>query len=152
MRPTDCDQYQIPKRIADVIDIKKSYADNQRSDKKTDTGKNQETVDYLFNRFLFIWGIKWANKIADIEDAAREEWKEAIDGLSDKQIKAGIAAARNQCQWPPEIAEFLPLCKGEALVQDNHFMCSIGGCPNPGTISANGGNWICNRHYHEGKG
>jgi hypothetical protein len=111
-------------------------------------------VDYLFNRFLFIWGVKWANKIADIEDAAREEWQEAIASLSDKQIKAGITAARSQCQWPPEIAEFLPLCKGEALVQANHFNCSVPGCPDPGSMCTMpfSNNWICNRHWHKGKG
>lgn len=136
-----------------MIDIKKSYAENKASHKNS-SGKKQELVDYLFNRFLFIWGIKWANKIADIEDMAREEWKEAIAGLSQAQIKAGITAARSQCQWPPEIAEFLPLCKGEALVQENHFNCKVLGCPDAGTMSSNphGKEWVCNRHWHEGKG
>lgn len=145
MRPTDHDPSHSQKRIADVIDIKKSSGDKKA---------RNNFVDYLFNRFLFIWGIKWANKIADVEDGARAEWAAAIDGLSRKQLDVGIIAARNQFTWPPEIAEFLPLCRGEALVQENHFNCSIGGCPNTGTMcrATHGSNWICNKHYHEGKG
>lgn len=146
MRPTDYDPQYSQKRIADVIDIKKSSASKYPS--------NKNFVDYLFNRFLFIWGIKWANKIADVEDGARNEWASAIEGMSRKQIDAGIIAARNQCQWPPEIAEFLPLCKGEVLVQANHFICSINSCPNPGTMcrATHGSNWVCNQHYNAGKG
>lgn len=135
-----------------MIDIRKSYDDRKTTVNKK-TGENN-FVNYVFNRFLFIWGIKWANKIADIEDAARDEWAEALEGLSDKQIKAGISAARNQCTWPPEIAEFLPLCKGECAVQPNHFNCSVNGCPNTGALCRNphGSSWICNAHYQQGKG
>jgi hypothetical protein len=84
-----------------------------------------------------------------------EEWTDALAGLSRQAIKQGLAKTRQALTWPPTIAEFLQACQGvEVQVDENHFNCTINGCPNPGTIcrATHGNKWICNKHFHEGKG
>jgi hypothetical protein len=121
---------------------------------KTTKKTNNQLIDYLFKRFFYIWDRKWAEKLDGMEQGKKDEWKSSISGLTRKQLDAGINEARNQFKWPPEIAEFLPLCLGEKIVSPNHFNCCIGNCPNSGTISrsTHGNNWICSDHFSKGLG
>jgi hypothetical protein len=114
-----------------------------------------KTIEILFERFSLIWGNKWDTIEAKHPELIADEWREALAGLSRQAIKQGLSKTRQTLTWPPTIAEFLQACQGVEIVQDvNHFMCNIPGCPNPGTMcrATHGNNWICNKHYHEGKG
>lgn len=121
---------------------------------KTSKKPKNPLVDYLFKRFFYIWGGKWADKLDGMEDGVKHEWEESISGFTRKQLDTGIAEARNTFKWPPEISEFIPLCKGESAAQPNHFNCAVVGCPNAGSMCTSpwGTNWVCNKHWHEGKG
>jgi hypothetical protein len=111
-------------------------------------------IDYLFKRFFYIWDRKWAEKLDGMEEGKKQEWSDAISGMTRKQLDAAIIEARNQFKWPPEISEFLPLCRGEPIVQPNHFNCSVPGCPDVGSMcdSTFGSNWVCNKHWRMNNG
>jgi hypothetical protein len=114
-----------------------------------------KTIETLFNRFSIIWGAKWEKIEEKHPELIANEWRTALAGLSRQAIQQGLSKTRQTLTWPPTIAEFLQACHGaEATPDVNHFNCSIGGCPNSGTMSrsTHGNYWICNKHFHDGKG
>lgn len=120
-------------------------------------------IDYLFERFTFIWDRKWTDKIDGIEKQKREIWANAIAGMTRKQIDFGIKNASRTLIWPAEIPEFIKLCadKNDVPVSADRIRdiygyywprCAISGCSNAGTTSRDRSDrYICTKHANEGK-
>lgn len=72
----------------------------------------------LFARFRAIYLQKWDDQFSSeaMMERAMEEWGVGLAGLSAEQIKRGIDAARVGSKWPPSIAEFVELAKGDVCL------------------------------------
>lgn len=72
---------------------------------------SRKWVDALFARFSRIWPSAWADIAASHDaDAVAEEWRGGLRGMSGEQIGWAIERCREQCTWPPTIAEFRAAC------------------------------------------
>ena len=92
-------------------------------------------ITTLFLRFQGIWLDKWARCVPSTEilECAKQDWRLALAGLTGEQIKTGIEAARNTCEWPPSIAEFIRLCN-----PDVHGSSKVWEAGHPGYDSVHG--------------
>jgi hypothetical protein len=66
-------------------------------------------VNQLFAKMLSIYGTKWANNFPtkEVEMMAKREWYDALEGITPSQLRAAVDKVRQECEWPPSIAEFL---------------------------------------------
>ena len=62
-----------------------------------------------------IFGTKWANNFPtpEVEMMAKREWYDALEGLTPVQLRTAVDKVRQECEWPPSIAEFLKYTKTE---------------------------------------
>ena len=83
----------------------------------TPTGKIDHNVKILINmvfaRFQAIYGNRFDQMFADDEILmrAKREWALSLRDLTEKQILQAIEVSKQQCTWPPSIAEFLQFSK-----------------------------------------
>jgi hypothetical protein len=106
-------------------------------------------------RFSAIYGFSWDKDFNANPEVIADEWADTLNNINYATIKKAITKARTDYpSWPPKPGEFLKLCYGEEIAKPANHGCAIPGCPDAGTMSraTHGSNWICNRHYHEGKG
>ena len=66
-------------------------------------------MNHLFAKMLSIYGTKWANNFPtkEVEMMAKREWYDALEGITPLQLRAAVEKVRQECEWPPSIAEFL---------------------------------------------
>jgi hypothetical protein len=117
--------------------------------------KDPKAITWLFERFSIIWGQKWDKYHDEKPELIANEWTDALAGKSRQTIKQGLSKARQALTWPPSIAEFLQACQGTEIDTGiNRHTCAIPCCSNTATMcrSPYGSNWVCNRHFQEGKG
>ncbi len=70
-----------------------------------------EQIEKLFERFQDIWDQKWAVKLAERREGLLNEWAESLAGYSDEVLYEAGTLAKEKYNWPPEISEFLELCR-----------------------------------------
>ena len=77
--------------------------------------RRKKIVNHLFAKMSSIFGTKWANNFptAEVEMMAKREWYDALDGLTPVQLRTAVDRVRQECEWPPSIAEFLKYTKTE---------------------------------------
>lgn len=63
-----------------------------------------------------IWGAKWDKQYNEKTELLAEQWAEALADLNMPTMKEGLSKARLSLQWPPSIAEFIQLCRGNEIV------------------------------------
>ena len=68
-------------------------------------------MNHLFLKMSSIFGVKWANNYPtkELMLQAKREWYDALESVSPERIKDAIDLVRDQCEWPPSIAQFLAL-------------------------------------------
>ena len=68
-------------------------------------------MNHLFLKMSSIFGVKWANNYPtkELMLQAKREWYDALESVSPERIKDAIDLVRDQCEWPPSIAQFLSL-------------------------------------------
>ncbi len=78
----------------------------------------------LFNKFLGIWGQKWAKSLEDARarEAAQKEWEIVFKRLTDEQVLKAIDQCKLTGEFPPSISEFL--CAGLEIPSFHSIMYS----------------------------
>lgn len=66
-----------------------------------------------------IWGAKWDKQYNEKTELLAEQWAEALADINMPTMKEGLSKARLSLQWPPTIAEFISLCRGNEIVTDS---------------------------------
>lgn len=69
-------------------------------------------IEYLFIRFSHIYGSAWDKELINDVVGMAEEWLDALQGVSRKELEIAIRKAReDHPTWPPKVGEFLKICK-----------------------------------------
>ncbi len=72
-------------------------------------------MDHLYNRLDGAYPHKWRSNFPSPEaiDNWKCSWAEAFEeeGITPKDIKAGLRVCRAKCEWPPSCAEFIKACR-----------------------------------------
>ena len=70
-----------------------------------------------------IWPQSWGNIISNVSNLElfKNEWQEALAGMTAQQIKTGIEYSRTRHKWPPTIAEFIEACHEGANLEQRAF-------------------------------
>jgi len=71
-------------------------------------------VVILFEALRQIFLSRWTAQFQTEKEIelAMNQWQLALADITQEQLRAGIDACRNICEWPPVPAEFLRLAKG----------------------------------------
>jgi len=68
----------------------------------------------LFGYFVAIWPKAWADVVSSTDERLLfGEWSRAIRGMSKEQLRRGVDACRDNCTWPPSMAEFRQMATGQ---------------------------------------
>lgn len=70
-----------------------------------------EWIDRLWQRFLLMYGNKFADMWRDLDpNAVKQAWAEDLAGYTGEEIRRGLEWCKSQ-SWPPTLPEFMTACR-----------------------------------------
>jgi hypothetical protein len=82
-----------------------------------DNALPKAAMDWLFNEMAMSWGNKFSQKWAGLKlEDMKLHWAKRLAGITEMEYRRGVAKMRRM-GWPPDLPEFLNLCRPDVNPQ-----------------------------------
>ena len=110
--------------------VENLYKPHRAEEKKPLNANANAIAERLWQRLLELYGRQWESAYGHVDGDAFPVWRDAIAKMTIKQIKNGLdALIVESSEYPPNLIEFLKLCK--TVVPAYHRKADLASLPPP---------------------